>query len=206
MPDTTRVRRPVSPSDRSSPDAEFDSFYEDKIRDLSRQHWTPVQIASRAARLLTQAGATRVLDVGSGVGKFCIVGALATTADFVGVERRGYLVDIARSAAIHHRARRATFVHANIDAFSFDGFSGIYLYNPFHEQISDSLVQIDDAVERSRLAYRHFVGRTIENLAALAAPVAVVTFNGFGGNMPKEYAFIRDEPAGTDRLELWIKD
>jgi hypothetical protein len=35
--------------------------------------------------------------------------------------------------------------------------------------------------------------------------VAVVTYNGFGGHMPLLYTFVGEEPAGTDRLELWIK-
>src|SRR5204863_2649593 len=110
-------------------DAVFDSIYDDRIRGLSEQHWTPVTIAARASWLLTTAGATKILDVGSGVGKFCIVGALSTTAEFVGVERRAGLVDIARRAAATAGASRATFVHADIDAVSFDGYDGIYLYN-----------------------------------------------------------------------------
>src|SRR6516162_3427901 len=32
------------PSDGSSSDVEFDSIYDPKIRDLSGQHWTPVQV------------------------------------------------------------------------------------------------------------------------------------------------------------------
>ncbi len=186
-------------------DLEFDAIYDDRIRELSRQHWTPVQIAQRAARLLMQAGATRVLDVGSGVGKFCIVGALSTTADFVGVERRGSLVDIARRAASRLGAARATFIHANADSFTFDGFNGIYLYNPFYEQICKIINPIDDEIELSPLVHRHFVRATTSKLAAAAGPMAVVTFNGFGGSMPPEYQFLADEPAGNDRLELWVK-
>jgi hypothetical protein len=67
-------------------DLAFDALYERRIRELSPQHWTPVRIARRAAELLTLSGAKRILDVGSGVGKFCIVGALTTEAQFVGIE------------------------------------------------------------------------------------------------------------------------
>jgi hypothetical protein len=205
MPDTTRAPSATSPPNGLSSDAEFDRCYDAKIRRLSLQHWTPVRVAVRAAQLLTEAGATRILDVGSGVGKFCIIGALSTDAEFVGVERRGRLVRIARGAALHHGAHRATFVHANIDAFSFDGFSGIYLYNPFYEQISDLMVQIDGAIERSKTAYRHFVGSTTAKLAAMATPVAVATYNGFGGDMSPAFTLMAVEPAGSDRLELWVK-
>jgi predicted RNA methylase len=187
-------------------DVEFDSMYGEKIRRLSAQHWTPVRVAVRAATLLIQAGARRILDVGSGVGKFCIVGALTTDADFVGVERREDLVEIARGAAARLEAARATFVHQNIDVFSFAGFDGIYLYNPFHEQINREVPPIDGAFPRSNAAYRRFVEKTAQKLAALPSATAVVTFNGFGGTLSREYTFRGDEPAGNDRLELWTKD
>ena len=204
MPESSRAVRAAPPQILSS-DVEFDSAYDKQIRELSQQHWTPVRVAARVAHLLTRAGATRILDVGSGAGKFCIVGALSTDAEFVGVERRGYLVDVAKQTALRFGADRATFVHASADSFPFDGFNGVYLYNPFYEQISRFLTQIDGGIERSPLMYRHFVRSTMNNLAAMAPPVAVVTFNGFGGLMPPEYDFRGDEPAGNDQLELWVK-
>jgi SAM-dependent methyltransferase len=189
----------------STSDLEFDAAYDEKIRDLSEQHWTPVQVAARAAHLLTEAGATRILDVGSGVGKFCIVGALSTDAQFVGVEWRGNLVEIARRTALRFSAARATFVHASVDTFAFDGFDGIYLYNPFYEQISSFLVQIDNNIDRSARAYGRFVSGTLTKLADAARPMAVVTFHGFGAPLPPEYTLLGDEPAGNDQLELWVK-
>lgn len=204
MPESSRAVRAAPPQILSS-DVEFDRAYDKQIRELSQQHWTPVRVAARVAHLLTRAGATRILDVGSGAGKFCIVGALSTDAEFVGVERRGYLVDIAKQTALRFGADRARFVHASADNFSFEGFDGVYLYNPFYEQISRFLVQIDGGIERSPLMYRHFVRSTMNKLAAMAPPVAVVTFNGFGGHMPPEYDFRGDEPAGNDQLELWVK-
>ncbi len=186
-------------------DLEFDEIYEERIQWLSLQHWTPVRVAARAATLLTQAGATRILDVGSGVGKFCIVGALTTDAEFVGVEQRGDLVEIARRSATRMGAARASFVHANVDSFAFDGFSGVYMYNPFYEQISNLVIQIDHDIEKSQLSYRRFVQTTIDKLAALPPPVSVVTFHGFGGSLAPQYEFRGDEPAGNDLLELWTK-
>jgi predicted RNA methylase len=188
-----------------SSDLEFDAIYDERMRAISPLHWTPLVVAARAARLLAQAGATRILDVGSGVGKFCIVGALSTAAQFVGIERREHLVHIARGAASRLGATRATFIQADVATFSFEGFDGVYLYNPFHEQISPHLPQIDATLERSEDAYDHFVQRTTDKLASRAAPVAVVTYNGFGGVIPRSYTFLGGEPAGSDRLERWIK-
>jgi SAM-dependent methyltransferase len=188
-----------------SSDVTFDALYEQRFRALSTQHWTPVRIARRAATLLTLCGAKRILDVGSGVGKFCIVGALTTNAEFVGVERRGYLVEVARHAAFRCGAKRASFDHANIDAFSFEGFDGVYLFNPFYELIGNLIEPIDGSTERSAALHRHFVRRTTEQLARMAAPVAVVTYGGFGGPMPPQYKFAGDEVGEGDQLELWVK-
>ena len=195
----------VAIAERLSSDAAFDRVYNEEIRAHSAQHWTPVAVAARAANLLTRSGATRIVDVGSGAGKFCIVGALTTGAEFIGLERRENLIRVAREAAATLGAARATFVHSNVDSFSFEGFDGVYLYNPFYEQVSKHIVLIDDDIERSGAAYRYFVRAVEEGLRAHPSPVAVVTFNGFGGLMPRGYRFMGDEPAGNDRLELWTK-
>ncbi len=200
-----RFERAISVAERLSSDTAFDRIYDDEIRAHSKEHWTPVAVAARAADLLTSSGATRILDVGAGAGKFCIVGALTTGAEFVGVERRAGLIRVARETAATLGATRATFVHANIDSFSFAGFDGVYLYNPFYEQISKHTDLIDQDIERTGAAHRFFVRAVEERLRAHPSPVAVVTFNGFGGLMPRDYQFMGDEPAGNDRLELWTK-
>jgi hypothetical protein len=192
--------------ERLSSDAAFDRVYDAKVRALSQEHWTPVAVAARAARMLTDAGATQILDIGSGPGKFCIVGALCTDARFVGVERRQWLVGVAGQAAAEMGASRATFVHSNIDEFSFAGFDGVYLFNPFYEQISKYVEMIDDDVERSSRAHRYFVQKIEEKLRDAEPPVAVVTYNGFGGRIPMGYRYLGDEPAGNDRLQMWIKE
>jgi predicted RNA methylase len=186
-------------------DGIFDKVYDPRIRRLSEQHWTPVRVAARAAALLTRAGATRILDIGSGVGKFCIVGALCTDAEFVGVERREDLIRIASATAAEFGATRARFVHSNVEEFSFDGFDGVYLYNPFFEQISASLQMIDETVERSATTYDYFVSVTVAKLRAMPSPVAVATYHGFGGRLDHDFQFMGDESAGNDVLELWVK-
>src|SRR4051812_34171547 len=83
-------------TNQSTTDAVFDAIYPPSIRLSGEVHWTPVVVARRAAELLVTGRGTRVLDVGSGVGKVCIVGALTSDGEFTGVEQRGTLVRIAR--------------------------------------------------------------------------------------------------------------
>jgi predicted RNA methylase len=200
--------RKLAPRSGAAPlpsDEDFDLIYPERIRRLSALHWTPVSVAARAAAILAQAGATRILDVGSGVGKFCLVGAMVTSARFVGVERRQHLVDIAGTASAKLGISRAAFVHASIDQFRFESFDGVYLYNPFFEQISRYLPQVDRSVEHSAKLYRFFADTVTTELATLAPGAAVVTYHGFGGEMPSSYRLAGNEPAGNDLLDLWIK-
>ena len=185
-------------------DKEFDSVYGERERAISFRHWTPVTVACRAARLLTEMGATRILDIGAGVGKFCIVGALTTEADYCGVERRGNLVETARSAAERFRAR-AKFVHANIVDFETDPFNGFYVYNPFQEQLAYDPLPIDETIEPSRDLYRSYVASTIAKLSRARAGSAVVTFNGLGGPMPPQYRRVSTENHFDAELVLWVK-
>jgi cyclopropane fatty-acyl-phospholipid synthase-like methyltransferase len=190
---------------RTVEDDAFDAVYDRRIRGLSLRHWTPVAVAARAAAMLVEAGATRILDVGSGVGKFCLVGAMRTDAEFVGVELREDLVHVARQAAKTLGVSRATFVHADVADFPFAGFDGVFLYNPFFEHVT-RLRPIDKTVERSRATYERLVTATVAKLAELSTPGAIVTFSGFGGRVPPDaFEFLGEEAAGNDWLERWVK-
>jgi SAM-dependent methyltransferase len=186
-------------------DREFDLVYPRALRFLSRVHWTPVRVARAAAHLLAEAGATSILDVGSGPGKFCIIGALSTAARFVGVEYRAHLVEAARVAAARLGVRRVRFCRANIVDFDCADFDGFYLFNPFYEQMGRGKIAIDAQAPASRGLYRRYV-RTIEQkLAAARSGTAVVTYHGFGGLMPPDYEVVHEERAASDRLVLCRK-
>ena len=204
MAETTRTAPQPSSSPTLSSDLEFDAAYDDKIRDLSG---TALDSCPGCRPGGAAADPRRDPDPRRGLRSWEVLHRRRSfdRREFVGVERREHLVEISRRTALGFGAMRATFVHASADTFAFDGFDGIYLYNPFYEQISNHLIQIDNAIERSPLAYRRFVRGTMTKLASAPRPLAVVTFHGFGAPLPPEYTLIGDEPAGNDRLELWIK-
>ena len=80
-------------------DEKFDQIYPARIRKLSPLQWTPVRVAAAATRLLVTMPGTRVLDIGCGPGKFCLVAAALTDGHFTGIEQRGDLATAARKAA-----------------------------------------------------------------------------------------------------------
>ena len=185
-------------------DDDFDRLYPDWGRRFSRLHWTPVAIARRAAQWLVARPGTRVLDVGAGVGKFALVGSLVTDGIFYGIEQRKHFVDAAQAVARGIGAKRAHFLHGNMMALDWGMFDAFYLYNPFLEDL-ESFEPRDNTsdVKRDFLgAYIDFVQQRL-----LRAPVGtrVVTFHGFGGDLPSCYQRQPQNAAAIEDLELWIR-
>jgi 2-polyprenyl-3-methyl-5-hydroxy-6-metoxy-1,4-benzoquinol methylase len=186
-------------------DPTFDRIYPDWAQRLSEVHWTPVEVARRAAKLLTVHSRNRILDIGSGVGKFCLIGALTTRATFVGIEQRGNLVDVARSTAERCGASRAQFLHGNMMDLDWRQFDGFYLYNPFYEHVAECLTPIVGDIDRAPEHYKTYVDATCARLMSACAGTRVVMYHGFGGIIPEGYDLIGREPAGTDYLDVWEK-
>lgn len=204
MPEFRLVTRGLRTGSALS-DPVFDRIYPEWVRELSEPHWTPLDVARRAAALLAVDSNTKILDVGSGSGKFCLVGALTTPATFVGVEQRGELVHVARQTARLCCATRARFLHANMMALDWSEFDGFYLFNPFYEHIAVYLPPISDPVELSPEYYTQYVLATCVKLFAARKGARVVTYYGFGGPMPPGFQRVLREPASSDFLELWEK-
>lgn len=184
--------------------SEFDELYPPPIRTLSQTFWTPVEVALRAARRLVSEPGTRVLDVGSGVGKFCLVGSLATQGEFFGVEQREGLVKFSRDVAGLLGATRAHFIHGlftDLRAYDFDAF---YFFNPFGEGRFAPAAQIDATVELTPSRFAEDVWRAQVFLEAAKLGARVVTYNGMGGELPASYALVERDDFGCG-IDVWEK-
>lgn len=187
-------------------DARFDALMPRFARDASALHWTPIPVCELAAKWLTAGRRPRVLDVGSGAGKFCVVGALSRPRGlFVGVEQRPRFVDAARDLAKTFGARRCRFLAADALTLNWRAFNGIYLFNPFNELLFDPHDRSEDAPRGTAEDCERFVRGTERKLAEMPRGTRVVTFHGFGGALPAGYEKVRSERFGTAFLELWIK-
>ena len=190
---------------RSVPDHEFDLLFPEKIRDLSETHWTPIEIARRAAHLLVVDSRTRVLDVGSGCGKFCFVGAITTRGQFHGIEQRSGLARLSREIATSYEMNRVEFTEGDVRSVDWSSFHGFYLYNPFIEDFCTGDSKIAQYAGYSDRAYLELIGWVERQFQALPVGTRVVTYHGFGGEMPPEYRLLVQEPGGGDFLRLWVK-
>lgn len=187
-------------------DGTFDALYAAPIRDKSHRYWTTTEVARQAASLFARYNARRVLDIGSGAGKFCLVAACARPdLELTGFEHRGHLVEAARAAAQRLGLDNVRFFQADATHVAWSGFDGIYLYNPFAENLYPAVDHFDDTVELSRRRFMNDVGRVTRRLADVAMGTCVVTYNGFGGPIPAAFELAHVEPAGSDWLRLWVK-
>ena len=182
-------------------DAAFDRLVPPEFKHLSAVHWTPSDVAIRVAALLSPHADERVLDIGSGIGKLCITGALSSQATWVGVELSESLVLAARKLAeLLGVAPRVEFVHG--DAFELDwtSFDALYLYNPFEVSLTGPMVLTD-----GELAYQVNAARTQQRLAQLRRGTRVITLNGFGGLMPSTFRLQHREllPRMQSELAMW---
>lgn len=202
-----RLRRGALGGEGGMSDAEFDELYGEVWQAASERFWTPLAVAALAARWLTEEGdVRRVLDIGAGVGKLCIVGSLITRARFVGVEQRPQLVRAAETAALEAGvADRATFVCGRITLPLMAEHTAFYLFNPFAENTFSVEGRLDSTVELGLERYREDVALVEDGLRRAPIGARVVTYHGFGGRIPRGYVAEHCEPIGSDALELWVK-
>src|SRR5690606_1710396 len=102
---------------------------------LSGRHWTPATVVKQAAGFLVEGEATKVLDIGSGVGKFCIIAAALFQGHFTGIEQRENLVRFSRKVAKRFQVDRANFIHANVNSINFRDYDAFYFFNSFEENL-----------------------------------------------------------------------
>ena len=185
-------------------DQVFDSIYDSEIRKLSALHWTPAHVAIALARILVKHPGSVVLDVGSGAGKFCVLGALATKGTFIGVEQRPYFVGVARNLAQILGINRAEFLCGNALDLDWRPFNAVYLFNPFWENI-EQVNAIDNSITLSEDVFNGYVFSVQEKLSHCNVGTRVATLNGFGGAMPDGYELKYRRFIKNCYAEVWIK-
>jgi hypothetical protein len=185
-------------------DDEFDLVYPPEIRRVSATFWAPVEVALTGAEWLEAAGCRALLDVGAGAGKFCIVASLVLGQRVTGIEQRDYLTSIGIAAAAHYGAQ-VDYVHGTIETIDVSRFDAFYLFNSFGENFYAPDEQLDAQVELSALRRMHDVTIVQHWLDNAPAQLRLLTYHGFGGRIPSNYALLREEQKGDGYLRLWQK-
>lgn len=181
---------------------QFDTVFPESLRVFSDFHYTPVEVALKAAAFLAEKPATRILDIGSGAGKFCLIGAAVSSAHFTGVEQRGALNDVAASIAKQYCLGNTRFIHANITEIQFTGFDAFYLFNPFWENIVQS-EPVDTSIRLNKSLYYAYTGFVKNQLDAMPSGTRLATFFSYGFEIPDSYNHLFS--AFDGKLKLWVR-
>jgi predicted RNA methylase len=186
-----------------SDDTEFDWLYPKHFQLLSLKHFTPLSIAQKAAEFLSLPN-TRVLDIGSGAGKFCITaGYHFPETFFYGVEQRHELHYLAESINRYTGLPNVNFIYGNVTQINFKEFDHFYFYNSFFENI-DQMYQIDDTIELSEGLYNYYTQYLHMALSAKPSGTRLVTFYSLEQEIPPDYR-LADVSYDT-LLKMWIKE
>jgi len=184
-------------------DAVFDKLYPIYIRRLSERHWTPLHIAFMAARFLAPGESSRVIDIGAGVGKFCIAGKYHSPGKFTGIEQRKNFVRIGNKVIGQLGLSGVELVCGNFTDLDITAYTGIYFFNSFHENIAidDSL---DDKIERSSELYQLYTTHLYNQLEKMPVSTRLATYWLSANEIPGCYKL--RESHFDDLLKLWEKE
>jgi SAM-dependent methyltransferase len=188
-------------------DDEFDRFLPGPLKDVSHLYWSPLAVAQRAAEWLDEAGIQRVLDVGSGAGKFCVAAAIFGRCRFIGLEQRPFLVDAARGLArLFEVDDRVRFVRGELGVARVPAADAFYLFNPFGHYRFETEPLMEThllSIQRQRL---DDIAAAERLLQGAAVGTWLLTYNGFGGRVPNGYRAIRTDSTFRNALRLWRKE
>ena len=183
-------------------DEDFNRIYPDPIRELAREHWTPVEVAKKAADYLVRFPGARILDIGSGAGKFCLVGAASTQGNFTGVEQREHLVQLSTTIATSCRVKNTQFVCANITEIPFSEYDAFYFFNSFYEHVSSER-KIDETIEFDSQYYIQYSDYVTRELSSKPPGTRLVTYWTCLWEVPRH--FERQDSAFNGLLDFWEK-
>ncbi|MBO9701961.1 MAG: class I SAM-dependent methyltransferase [Sporocytophaga sp.] len=184
-------------------DEEFDKIYPLEIQAKSQKHWTPINVAKKAAEFLVTKPNIKILDIGSGVGKFCIVGAQTSSGVFYGVEQRKDLVDLSQKIIEEYNISNINIIHANITSIDFSKFDAFYFFNSFYENIEVDC-KIDDRIKLSIQKYVQYKNYLQTQFSKMPLGTRIATYSGFDTEIPSCFTLIKAE--NNFSLKYWLKD
>ena len=107
--------------------------YTDKYYYNGASLWALDWMVKEKCKFLCEGGHKRILDVGSGLGKFCIEGAaLYPDCEFVGVELDKDRIECSNKVLELTGLTNVKFIHDSFENIDFSEYDGIFIYNPFN--------------------------------------------------------------------------
>jgi cyclopropane fatty-acyl-phospholipid synthase-like methyltransferase len=183
-------------------DEEFDMIYPREARKMSKRHFTEVEVAIKAAQLLITKPKQKILDIGSGLGKFCFVAGSFTDASYVGVEYRKHFVELCEKLATKHRFKNVKFIYNDIKNINLREYDGFYFFNSFLEHW-DTSSKLDDTIDLNYNNYKIYSEFLRSAFEKLPEGTRIVTYHAEAGQIPNSYRLVSSHFKG--HLKCWEK-
>lgn len=184
------------------PDSEFNSIYPDKIKQAAAKHFSPVEVSKIASNYLADKKGVRILDIGAGAGKFCMIGSAYTEGYFVGVEQRRSLHNLSKQIADQYNLTNIEFINSNIQDINFKEFDAFYFFNSFYENIAQS-EELTDEIELRISLYNRYSSYVKGQLDKMPKGTKLVTYFSSVSVTPESYYLIAY--AFDNKLKMWEK-
>jgi SAM-dependent methyltransferase len=184
-------------------DLEFNALYPLSVQALAKYHWTPLSIAIKAAHFLAGTEKVKILDIGSGVGKFCLAAAQHTPkALYYGVEQRENLIHYAQAAKNNLRLENVTFIHGNFTQLDLKKYDHFYFYNAFYENLAGT-DKIDDSIDYSGELYNYYTRYLFRQLQKKEKGTRLCTLCSLENEVPPDFHVVHSDM--DEHLKFWIK-
>jgi cyclopropane fatty-acyl-phospholipid synthase-like methyltransferase len=173
------------------------------IQEVAEKHWTPIAVAEKAAAFLAVSDDVKILDIGSGSGKFCLTAAhLYPQTLFYGIEQRPGLVSLSQELAKKLELENVIFLCNNITKVDFSRYDHFYFYNAFYENIAGTQ-KIDNDIIYSEDLYNYYNRYLYKQLDKMPAGTRLVTYHSFGKEVPKSFEIVHTDY--NEYLKFWVK-
>jgi SAM-dependent methyltransferase len=182
---------------------ELSTLYPLSVQALDKYHWTPLAVAQRAAQWLACDAGVKVLDIGSGSGKFCLAAARDNPgAYFYGIEQRKWLVDYAEAARKKLGLKNVLFIHGNFTQLDLGRYDHFYFYNSFYENLAGTN-KIDDELLYSAELYNYYSRYLLSQLHKKQQGTRLCTLCSGEDEIPPDFQLVGSDVG--DLLKFWIK-
>jgi SAM-dependent methyltransferase len=184
-------------------DAHFNQLYPTPVQLWAKRHFTPLVVARKAANFLAAENEVKILDIGSGAGKFCLAAAhYKPGAFFYGIEQRKKLIDHAQAAKETLACENVFFLNGNFTQVDFNQYDHFYFYNSFYENITMA-EKIDDSIDYSPELFKYYNQYLFKQLEQKPPGTRVAAYHSLEDEMPAGYQVVGVEM--DSRLTFWIK-
>lgn len=197
------LERRIHIDNRFASDEVFNELYPLSSQKLASRHYTPIYVAKMAADFLAAENNARILDIGSGAGKFCLAAAhFKPNAFYYGVEQRLGLLYHAETAQKILALENVKFIHGNFTQLDFRKYDHFYFFNSFYENLAGTN-KIDNSIDYSGELYNYYNRYLYKQLDLKPAGTRLATYHSLENEVPRSYQVVGADADGL--LKYWIK-